>query len=116
MTMTFTRSERQHFKALRQELINAHLYVRSATNRATDTVALLVDRVGPEDAKRIVALMISCKGDWDARISRANRKWAEEIEPFADEIATACMLFYCDDIHPSHMDMIADCLRKEETA
>jgi hypothetical protein len=42
--------------------------------------------------------------------------WAEDIEPFAKDITTACMLFYCDKIHPTHMDMIADCLRKEVIA
>lgn len=112
MTLNLTCSERQHFKALRQELINAHLYVRGTTNRATDTVALLIDKVGLDDARRIVALMISCKGDWDARISRSNREWAEDIEPFGDEIATEAMLFYCDEIHPSHMDMLACYLRR----
>lgn len=111
MSMTYTRSECRHFKALQQELVDAHQYVRSTTNRPTDTVALLIDKIGVDDAKRIVALMISCKGDWDTRISRTNRMWADTVEPSADEIATACMLFYCDEIHPSHMDMIADCLR-----
>lgn len=112
MTMNFTRTDRQHYKALRQALIDTHLYVRGTTNRAADTAELLIDKVGLEYANQIVALMVYCKGDWDKRISRANRVWADETEPLADEIATGCLLFYCDEIHPSHMDMIADHLRR----
>ena len=111
MMMTFTRSERLHYKGLRAELIDAHRYVRGTTNTPRDTAEILIDRVGLEDAVWIVAMMIGCRGSWDARISRTNRGWAEDIEPFCDEIAAGCMLFYCDEVHPCHMDAIADYLR-----
>ena len=112
MTLNLTRSEKQRYKALRQTLIDSHLDAREISNRPSTACALLIDRAGFEDAKQIVALMIFCKGGWDTRISDRNREWADEIEPFAEEIATEAMLFYPAEIHPAHLDMIADYLRK----
>ena len=110
--LNFTRPERQHYKALRQELIDAHRYVRDRSNKPSDTCALLIDRVGKENAVEIIALMVAEKGARDGRISRSNRVWAEMIEPLAIEIAHGCDLYYCDEIHPCHMDMIADAMRR----
>lgn len=110
--LNFTRTERQHYKALRQELIDAYHYVLDHSNKPRDTCALLIDRVGKENAVEIVALMIATKGTRDGRISRSNRMWAEMIEPLAIEIAHGCDLYYCDAIHPCHMDMIADAMRR----
>ena len=113
MTLTLTRSERIHYQALRKELIDAHTYVRANGNRSTDTVALLIDRVGLDAAKDIVALMICCKGTWDERISRRNRIWADIRMPSGDDIYHSDTgIYYCDEIHPCHMDAIANSIRE----
>lgn len=87
----------------RAALVAAH----QASTTPAETVAALVAQIGQESAAYIIASMINAKGDWDGRISSTVRAWAA-----ADEIPTQQQLddarvWYCDEIHPAHMDQIA---------
>lgn len=113
MTLTLTRSERIHYKTLREELISAYSYSRNNSGKPSEAAALLIDAVGLDYAKDIVALMICCKGSWDGRISSRNRSWAETQMPDGEDIYRSdAGIYYCDEIHPSSLDMIATCLRQ----
>lgn len=112
--MTPSREYRDAILALRQKLIQSHEYSRARQNCAKDTTALMNDSVGKESAIEIVAVMILCKGEWDGRISPANRAWAEDVASYTRaELAQIPGLYYCDEIHPVHLDQIANIYRKE---
>jgi hypothetical protein len=113
MTISLTRAEQQHYMTLRQALIDAHLAAREISNRPSDACALLIDKIGMDYAKDAVALLIVCKGEWDRRISDRNRAWAESIIPYGEDLYRSIPgLFYPPEIHPAHLDMIADYMRK----
>lgn len=87
----------------RAALVAAH----QASTTPAETVAALVAQIGQESAAYIIAAMVNAKGEWDGRISSTVRAWAA-----ADEIPTQQQLdnadiWYCDEIHPAHMDQIA---------
>ena len=98
---------RKEMNAARAALIEC----RRNAGRADETVAALVEKLGYEDAREIVAAMVNAKGDWDQRISDRNRAWAADLAQDRDTLAAA-YIYYCDDIHPAHMDQIADAMRK----
>lgn len=105
-----TRTEIRAYEALKEALIRCHDYSRDHGNTARETVDLLIDEVGMEDAKRIVAAMLVCKGRFDGRIDSRNHDWAEDELVFPEDVKLN--LYYCDAIHPAHMDMIASNIRK----
>lgn len=87
----------------RAALVAAH---RASTTPA-ETVAALVAQIGQESAAYIIAAMVNAKGDWDGRISSTVRAWAAADEiPTRQQLDDACV-WYCDEIHPAHMDQIA---------
>lgn len=105
-----TRNEIRAYKSLEEALVRCHHYSRDHSNTARETVDLLIDEVGLEDAKNIVAAMVVCKGRFDGRIDSRNHDWAEEELTFLDDIKRN--LYYCHEVHPVHMDMIASDIRK----
>ena len=111
-----TREERKAHKFAIQTLVEIHLDTRASSNKPSDTAALLIDRIGSTDAAEAVALAIFCKGTWDGRISNRNREWAEDVLPLGDDIAKDGGIYYPSEIHPAHLDMIADAVRKMTTA
>ncbi|MBR5291726.1 MAG: DUF3849 domain-containing protein [Clostridia bacterium] len=108
----YTRNELRAMKAGIETLVDIHAEIRSTSNKPSDTAALLVDRLGKASAHEIVAIAVHLKGQFDGRISAANRRWADEIYPFADELDKQCLIYYPSEIHPAHLDMIADAMRK----
>ena len=87
----------------RAALVAAH----QASTTPTETVDTLVAQIGQESAAYIIAAMVNAKGDWDGRISSTVRTWAAADEiPSRQQLDDACV-WYCDEIHPAHMDQIA---------
>lgn len=109
----YTRNELRAMKAGIETLVDIHAEIRSTSNKPSETASLLVDRLGKESAHEIVAITIHLKGRFDGRISAANRRWADEIYPFADELDKQCLIYYPSEVHPAHLDMIADALRRQ---
>lgn len=98
------RAIRKAYTADRAALVAAHL----ESTRPADTVEALAARLGHENAAEIVALMVIVKGDHDERISRKARTWAAELVAMTrEDVVEILGLFYCDDIHPVHLDQIA---------
>lgn len=87
----------------RAALVAAH----QASTTPAETVDTLVAQIGQESAAYIIAAMVNAKGDWDGRISSTVRAWAAADEiPTRQQLDDACV-WYCDEIHPAHMDQIA---------
>lgn len=105
-TMTLT----QKLRTNRAALVEA----RQNHTTARETVAALIDAIGYENAAEIIAAMVNAKGEWDGRISRTNRVWAaEQNAPDRATLDDMCV-WYCDEIHPAHMDEIATAMRNAE--
>ena len=67
-TMNKTNLTNREIRAAREALVNAHS--ANSENGPAATVAALVDAIGYDRAREIVALMTAARGDWDGRISR----------------------------------------------
>ena len=76
---------RKEMNAARAALIEA----RRNTDRADETVAALVEKIGYEAAVEIVAAMVNAKGSWDERISNKNRAWAADLAQDRETLAAA---------------------------
>lgn len=110
MLMKIDRAYRDFACSAQEKLVNA--YRDPLAKTPADAAALLVDQIGKDSACEIVSMMIVAKGKWDARISNVNREWADGVlNHDSDDLAVAC-IFYCDEIHPAHMDQIADAIRE----
>lgn len=100
----------EHKKEIRNNraaLVEAH----QNNDTPAATVAALVSSIGYDAAAEIIAAMVNVKGIWDQRISTKNRAWAAEI---AADFLGNDFVYYCDEIHPAHMDQIADAMRNAE--
>ena len=88
-----------------------NLYRKTCEGNPEDTVKLIVEKLGYEDAVITVAEIVNTVSDWDERISRRNREWAKNIESAAggDELLS---LHIYTPFHPAHIDQIADQMRK----
>lgn len=71
----------------------------------------LVDRFGAVDAAATVAAIVRTVGDWDERISRSARRWADSVyeAPTRDDLLAARI--FCD-LHPVHIDQLAHATMK----
>lgn len=100
----------QKLRTNRAALVEA----RQNNDTPAATVAALIDAIGYDAAAEIIAAMVNAKGDWDARISRTNRAWAAEQNAPARETLDDMCVWYCDEIHPAHMDEIATAMQNAE--
>lgn len=107
---------REYIKFLveaKETLLDCYRYSRNHFEGPAEVAELLIDAIGAMSSAEIVSALILVKGDWDARISPANRKWAAETcEHSEEELCQVPYFWYCDEIHPTHFNQIADCLRK----
>jgi len=104
---------RKFTREAKAQLIEAYRYSRDHGNTPAETAQLLIDAIGAESAAEIVAVMVLCKGEWDARICPRNREWARETAEHDEaELAQIPGLYYCDEIHPANMDLLANVFRR----
>lgn len=104
---------RRFCREARTQLIAAHRWSREHDNTPEATVEILTDAVGKENAAEIVAVMVLCRGEWDARISSDSRAWAARIcSHELEELNQIPGLYYCDEIHPTHMEQIVWAMRR----
>lgn len=97
----------------REHLVSVYKYDCEHYNTPESTVALLVDEIGKDWAGEILAVMVLEKGRFDGRISRSSREWAEAYSLFdEDEIGCIHGCWYCDEIHPAHMEQLVSAFRK----
>lgn len=100
----------QKLRTNRAALVEAH----QNNDTPAATVAAIISSIGYDAAVEIVASMVNAKGEWDERISRTNRTWAAAQDAPNRETLDNMCVWYCDEIHPAHMDQIADAMRNAE--
>ena len=101
--------DKREIRELKQGLID--FYDETYSGTPDDTVDLLIDCYGLDAAKYIVAVMINADGRFDRRISDRVFDWAESIAP-DEETLRKSGIYYCDRIHPAHMNQIAEAIMK----
>lgn len=84
-------------------LISCH----RSSNTPAETVQSLVDSLGYETAREIVALCVIARGEWDQRIGEDSRAWAFDLTGTTYDTLRARYFYYPDAIHPAHMEQIA---------
>lgn len=110
---TPSREYMQFTREAKAQLISAYRYGRENNDTPAETADILSDVIGAENAAEIVAVMVLCKGEWDARISPGSRKWARETAQHDEaELAQIPGLYYCDEIHPTHLEQIVSVFRR----
>ena len=90
----------------RAQLVDDYQYVREMGGKPKDTVDLLIQEMGATDAAEIIAAMVLVHGEWDLRISVDSMKWAKENCFYSAHELNFPGCYYCDQIHPSHMEQI----------
>lgn len=98
-----TPQARDTYEKRRGVLVDTYQATRDTT--PANTATELRKKLG-SGADEIVAAMILVHGDWDERISRGSREWARQHCPYGITELQEARLFYCDDIHPAHMEQI----------
>lgn len=100
---------KRFYREAKPILVDIFNYTRDMT--PADTADLLVDRLGRDAADELVAAMVVAKGDWDSRIWPEVRAKAEDmILPYTENDLFRADIYYCDEIHPVHMNQLARAL------
>ncbi len=94
----------------REIIITAYNDTRTAT--PTDTVNVLVELIGIETAAEIVAELVNSSGEWDGRISKTVRTWANSIQTAATKDELEMSGVYSGTIHPAHVNEIGYAMMK----
>jgi len=78
-----------------------------------ETVARLIEKIGYDAARVEIAELVNSVGEWDGRISQRNRDWAASQADARRraELDAAC-IYNPSEIHPAHIDQIADAMRE----
>ena len=87
----------------------------SRRNSPEDTVAAFVKAVGYENAATTIATLIN-RSSWDGRISGKNADWAKTIDNALDQEAAVDLGIYTNAIHMTHLDQIAEKMRRNTPA
>ena len=74
-----SREYRQFTRAAREQLVSAYRWSRDHGDTPEETVEILIDEIGKDNAQEIVAACILTVGDWDARISNANSVYSAPV-------------------------------------
>lgn len=90
----------ENFKTLAQ--------IKSESDTPAKTFAHFVEAVGYAAAVETIAAAVRCKS-WDGRISHKNAEWADSTTTEGGE---GVVIFGIDEIHPAHLDQIANAARK----
>lgn len=91
----------------RKTLIECH---QSSTTPA-EAVDRLIETLGRDAARLIVAQTVIAKGDWDNRITDRTREWAAAVTEENQKSLVDLGFYYPDQIHPAHLEQIAYAMR-----
>ena len=98
------------------KLIEFHSQYVGERSGVENTVLALVGEFGAHGAAVTIANLVNLVGDWDQRIYPKQRIWAESIiDALSRDELNAHGIFLPGDIHPAHIDQIADYARKNLT-
>ncbi len=111
--MTPSNEYQKFTREAKAQLVSVFKYDREHDNTPESAVQLLVDAIGKDNAGEILAVMVMCKGTWDSRISWSSHEWAEVYCSHDEqELHEIPGLYYCDEIHPAHMEQLVRAYRR----
>lgn len=81
--------------------------IYSECNTPAETIDRAAAIMGIDRAREVVASLINRIADYDGRICRSSKEWAQTIPGALDAAAAERMRLYSDTIHPAHLDQLA---------
>ncbi len=109
-------ARKKEIKARQEALIKAYnKSVIEGDNTPKETISILEDMIGPQEALLAVAELVNTIGPWDGRVSAAERSWAAGIQGAAEPEELEDMRVYQpSEIHPAHISNLASyCMRRK---
>lgn len=99
--------DRKQVKARRKALMDA--YQKTWDKKPSDTLQLLIDEIGEDEARLAVAELVRSVGPWDGRIWDYVRTWADGVDGAAsrDEMEAA-YIYQPSEIHPVHINQLGE--------
>lgn len=99
-----------------REAINKAIEAYNGTDRPSEAVAMLVESVGYDEAKRIIATLVNAVSLHDGRIYDRTRTWANSVTEAPTNEQLRDMGIYGVDswIHSCHVDQLGEAMRKYE--
>lgn len=84
----------------------ADIYAETVTSTPSETIATAAAKIGIDRVRVIIASLVASR-QYDGRISRESRAWAETIADALDAEAAQWAWLSCDSIHSAHLDQLA---------
>lgn len=111
-----TAEQKREAKKETREAINKAIEAYNGTDRPSEAVAMLVETVGYDEAKRIIATLVNAVSLNDGRIYDRTRTWANSVTEAPTNGQLRDMGIYGVDswIHSCHVDQLGEAMRKYE--
>lgn len=111
-----TAEQKREAKKEAREAINKAIEAYNGTDRPSEAVAMLVESVGYDEAKRIIATLVNAVSLHDGRIYDRTRTWANSVTEAPTNGQLRDMGIYGVDswIHSCHVDQLGEAMRKYE--
>lgn len=88
----------------------AGIYAETVTGTPSETIATAAAKIGIDRVRAIIASLVASR-QYDGRISRETRAWAETVDDALDAEAARWAWLSCDAIHSAHLDQLARAAR-----
>lgn len=88
----------------------ADIYAETVTGTPSETIAAAAAKIGIDRVRAIIASLVASR-QYDGRISRETRAWAETVDDALDAEAARWAWLSCDSIHSAHLDQLARAAR-----
>nr|DAK83855.1 MAG TPA: Protein of unknown function (DUF3849) [Caudoviricetes sp.] len=114
MNATEITARREQIKTTRANIKTVvNIYRETIEQTPAETVAAIVERLGYDTAREAIAEIVNTVGEWDGRVSRSAREWAANVETAATpEDLEAKSIYQPSEIHPAHIDQLAQAMSK----
>ena len=114
MNATEIAARREQIKTTRANIKTVvDVYRETIEQTPAETVAAIVERLGYDTAREVIAEIVNTVGEWDGRISPSSREWAATIDNAAtrDELEEK-RIYQPAEIHPAHINQLAQAMSK----
>ena len=111
-----TAEQKREAKKEAREAIDKAIEAYKGTDRPSEAVQMLVESVGYEEAKKIIATLVNAVSLYDGRIYEKTRTWANSVTAAPTNGQLRDMGIYGVDswIHSAHVDQLGEAMRKYE--
>ena len=111
-----TEEQKREAKKEAREAIDKAIEAYKGTDRPSEAVNMLVETVGYDEAKKIIATLVNAVSLHDGRIYERTRTWANSVTEAPTNGQLRDMGIYGVDswIHSAHVDQLGEAMRKYE--